>query len=256
MCETQLVLWDAATVLACHREEQLSTAQKRLIAWICLTDPRATSACTDGAFLAKTDKHNECTPSTAQDPTPKEGEQGDTVDRGVNPIEDILFDVLYAPGLALYQREQSIMARVGKIDPWRRTRGTVADETDVMTVAARISGDLRTLVAQRPVLMDHAVAGALTKRHIAQDIGVAITRSCRLWHFLTFFIDTFGPKVPWIISSLACALCQSYPASYIAIAKSSATSTPTASTIAGAKAATAAIMVFGGNHCQARPSNV
>ncbi|KAK4556907.1 hypothetical protein LTR86_005888 [Recurvomyces mirabilis] len=63
--------------------------------------------------------------------------------------------------------------------------------------------------------------------------------------FYTFFVDTFGRKMPWIISSLACAVCQYYLAGYIAVAKSSATVDPTPSTVAGGKAAVAAIMIFG-----------
>ncbi|KAK3673444.1 hypothetical protein LTR78_006678 [Recurvomyces mirabilis] len=178
--DAQSVLRDAATLLASHRGKQLSTAEKRLIAWIRLIDSRAASAGTDGAFVAETDR-NEYTPTTARHGTPNEGDTRESAGRGDDAIEDILFDILYAPGIAFYQRVQSIMARVSNIDPWHRTRGTVADETEVMAVAAKISEDLRTLEAQRPALMDHAVAGALTERHIAQDIAVAITRSYRVY---------------------------------------------------------------------------
>ncbi|KAK3112942.1 hypothetical protein LTR53_010253 [Teratosphaeriaceae sp. CCFEE 6253] len=73
------------------------------------------------------------------------------------------------------------MARISNIDPWHRARGTVADETEVMALAASITKDLRGLEAQRPALMDHAVAGALTERHIAQEIATAITRSYRVY---------------------------------------------------------------------------
>ncbi|KAI6846094.1 hypothetical protein KC343_g18328 [Hortaea werneckii] len=73
------------------------------------------------------------------------------------------------------------MARVSNIDPWHRSRGTVEDETEVMSVAAGILRDLKTLETQRPALMDHAVAGSLTERHLAPDIAVAITRSYRTY---------------------------------------------------------------------------
>ena len=63
--------------------------------------------------------------------------------------------------------------------------------------------------------------------------------------FFTFFIDTFGRKMPWIVSSLTCAVCQYYLAGYVAMGKPTAGVTQSASTIAGGKAATAAIMVFG-----------
>ncbi|KAK3112940.1 hypothetical protein LTR53_010251 [Teratosphaeriaceae sp. CCFEE 6253] len=66
--------------------------------------------------------------------------------------------------------------------------------------------------------------------------------------FFTFFVDTFGRKWPWIVSSLACAVCQYYLAGYIALADPSSAASkahPSAGTVAGGKAATAAIMIFG-----------
>ena len=64
--------------------------------------------------------------------------------------------------------------------------------------------------------------------------------------FFTFFIDKVGRKLPWIISSLCCAVCQYYLAGYIALAHPSTDVTnPSASYVAGGKAATAAIMIFG-----------
>lgn len=63
--------------------------------------------------------------------------------------------------------------------------------------------------------------------------------------FFTWFVDKFGRKWPWIVSSLSCAVCQYYLAGYIAVAKPSAKGEHSASTIAGGKAATAAIMIFG-----------
>lgn len=63
--------------------------------------------------------------------------------------------------------------------------------------------------------------------------------------FFTFFIDTFGRKMPWILSSLTCAACQYYLAGYIAVGSPTAGEVQSPSTVAGGKAATAAIMVFG-----------
>jgi sugar porter (SP) family MFS transporter len=63
--------------------------------------------------------------------------------------------------------------------------------------------------------------------------------------FFTFFIDAFGRKWPWIISSLLCAFCQYYLAAYIAIGKPVPGVQQSVSTIDGGKAATAFIMIFG-----------
>ncbi len=176
--DAQGVLKEAARMLGQHRDQPLSTVERRLVAWIRLVDGRASSAGADGSFLAETDKTIHL-PSIAEKPS-FDGPSSDPRPGG-SIVEDVLFDVLYAPGLAFYQRVQSIMARVSNIDPWHRARGTVSDETEVMAVAANITKDLRTLEAQRPTLMDHAVTGALTKRHIAVDIATAITRSYRVY---------------------------------------------------------------------------
>jgi hypothetical protein len=96
-------------------------------------------------------------------------------------IEEILFDVLYHPGVIFYQKVQSFVGRVTKIDPWHRSRGTVDDETEVMAIAAEISTDLHSLYGHRPILMDHAVAGNLTEKHLAKNLASAITRSFRTY---------------------------------------------------------------------------
>ncbi|KAH7069413.1 MFS quinate transporter-like protein QutD [Paraphoma chrysanthemicola] len=63
--------------------------------------------------------------------------------------------------------------------------------------------------------------------------------------FFTWFIDKFGRKWPWILSSLICAFCQYYLAIYIAIGKPKVGQPMSDSTIAGGKGATAMIMIFG-----------
>ncbi|KAK9895425.1 general substrate transporter [Cystobasidium minutum MCA 4210] len=63
--------------------------------------------------------------------------------------------------------------------------------------------------------------------------------------FYYFFIDKVGRRAPWIASSLSCAVCQFYLAGYIAVGKPSLTAPQSASTIAGGKAATFFIMLFG-----------
>lgn len=73
------------------------------------------------------------------------------------------------------------MGRISKIDIWHRSRGTVKDETEVMTTAARITEDLKNLYHQRPALMDHAIAGRLNEKHLAANLVPAITRSFRTY---------------------------------------------------------------------------
>lgn len=63
--------------------------------------------------------------------------------------------------------------------------------------------------------------------------------------FFTWFIDKFGRKWPWIVSSLICAFCQYYLAIYISLGKPKVGQPMSDSTVAGGKAATAMIMIFG-----------
>lgn len=127
----------------------------------------------EGLFLADSDE-TLFDASPAANPA-SEPESPDT------EIEEILFDVLYHPGIVFYQKVQSFVGRITRIDPWHRSRGTVHDETDVMALAAQISKDLHALYSQRPALMDHAIAGDITEKHLAKNLAVALTRSFRTY---------------------------------------------------------------------------
>lgn len=152
----------------------LTVPERRLISWLRLLDARAVSTNGgEGLFLADTDE-TLFDASPAANPA-SEPETQDT------EIEEILFDVLYHPGIVFYQKVQSFVGRITRIDPWHRSRGTVQDETEVMALAAQISKDLHALYGQRPALMDHAVAGNLTEKHLAQNLAVALTRSFRTY---------------------------------------------------------------------------
>jgi hypothetical protein len=183
---------------------KFSVPERRLISWLRLLDARAIStAGGEGLFLADTDE-------TIFDASPaaNPGSEPDTPD---TEIEEILFDVLYHPGIIFYQKVQSFAGRITRIDPWHRTRGTVQDETEVMAIAAQISKDLHALYGQRPALMDHAVAGNLTEKHLAKNLAGALTRSFRTYlaNYHASFIHLHRvayvqyPKTRDVISAIA-----------------------------------------------------
>ncbi|KAF7131453.1 hypothetical protein CNMCM5793_004678 [Aspergillus hiratsukae] len=154
--------------------DPFTAAETRLISWIRLLDARAVStAGGEGLFLTDDDAT-----LIASSPVPTQVDPSAGLD---TEIEEILFDVLYHPGLIFYQKVQSFVGRIANIDPWHRSRGTVSDETEVMAIAASISSDLHSLYGQRPTLMDHAVAGNLTEKHLAKNLAPAITRSFRTY---------------------------------------------------------------------------
>ncbi|KAH6692315.1 fungal-specific transcription factor domain-containing protein [Plectosphaerella plurivora] len=177
----------------------LGHVEKQFFLWFRILDGRAVSAGGDGPFLSKETELmlTEASPASQS----LEGEGASTGanadeggpgsdDLGDGDLDAVLFQVLYQPGIVFYQKVQSFMGRISKIDPWHRSRGTVEDETEVMNVAAEIAADLRSLHDQRPPLMDYAVAGRLTERHVSAHLAFAITRS-----FRTYLSNYYASKV-------------------------------------------------------------
>ncbi|TEA21518.1 Transcriptional regulatory protein moc3 [Colletotrichum sidae] len=160
-------------------KNSFAAIEKQFLQWMRLLDARAVSAGGQGLLLSKDDELLlvEASPASfdggVADPSKEDLADGD--------IEDVLFQVLYQPGIVFFQKVQSFMGRISKIDPWHRSRGTVEDETEVMNVGAAIAADLRTLYDQRPPLMDYAVAGKLTEPHVSAHLAFVITRAFRTY---------------------------------------------------------------------------
>jgi hypothetical protein len=177
----------AYTLFEASDKHGLTSVEKQLLLWIRLLDGRAVSAGGDGLFLTKGDELLLVEASPASfDGEPDEVHKSDPTD----DIEDVLFQVLYQPGVVFYQKVQSFMGRISKIDRWHRSRGTVEDEIEVMNIGAVIAADLRTLYEQRPPLMDFAVAGKLTEPHVSKHLAFVITRA-----FRTYLSNYYASKV-------------------------------------------------------------
>ena len=156
----------------------------RLLSWIRLLDARAVSAGGEGLFLSDNSEALLVQPSPASvGMSTEEAIEFETGPDEVreSDIEDVLFQVLYHPGIVFFQKVQSFMGRISKIDPWHRSRGTVEDETEVMNVASQILKDLKKLYDDRPALMDHAVAGRLCEPHVSANLAFTITRAFRTY---------------------------------------------------------------------------
>jgi hypothetical protein len=103
-------------------KSQLRMVSKRLISWMRLLDARAVTAGGEGLFLS----HNDdivAEPSPASTDMTETG--GNNNEASEATVEDVLFDTLYQPAFFFFQRIQSFMGRISKIDPWHRSRGTV-----------------------------------------------------------------------------------------------------------------------------------
>jgi hypothetical protein len=166
---------------------QLRIVSNRLISWMRLLDARAVTAGGEGLFLSENDEMV-TQPSPASTEMTGAGGHGNDVPEA--KVEDVLFDTLYQPGFFFFQRIQSFMGRISKIDPWHRSRGTVEDETEVMNIAAKISRDLGLLWDSRPPLMDYALNGKLTSAHLSSSLVFAITRT-----FRTYFANYHASKI-------------------------------------------------------------
>lgn len=176
----------AYTLFQQSNKASFSSVERQLLLWIRLLDARAVSAGGDGLFLSKDDEVLLVEPS----PASFDGDADEKPDVADSDIEDVLFQALYQPGIVFYQKVQSFMGRISKIDPWHRSRGTVEDETEVMNIASGIAADLRTLYEQRPALMDYAAAGRLTEPHISAHLSFVITRA-----FRTYLSNYYASKV-------------------------------------------------------------
>ncbi|KAL6156390.1 hypothetical protein ACJQWK_09658 [Exserohilum turcicum] len=167
-------LREAYNLIQNAESKTFSLPERRLISWLRLLDARAVStAGGEGLFLAETDES-----LFDASPAAIPGLEPETSDL---EIEDILFDVLYRPGIVFFHKIHSVAGRITRIDPWHRSRGTVEDETEVMALAAQISKDLHTIYSQRPILMDHAIAGNLTEKHLAKNLARALTQGFRTY---------------------------------------------------------------------------
>ncbi|KAK1660109.1 fungal-specific transcription factor domain-containing protein [Colletotrichum godetiae] len=160
-------------------KSSFAAIEKQFLQWMRLLDARAVSAGGQGLLLSKDDELLLVEAS----PASFDGGGADSTreDFGDGDIEDVLFQVLYQPGIVFFQKVQSFMGRISKIDPWHRSRGTVEDETEVMNIGAAIAADLRSLYEQRPPLMDYAVSGKLTEPHVSPHLAFVITRAFRTY---------------------------------------------------------------------------
>lgn len=152
----------------------------RVLSWIRLLDARIVSAGGEGLFLSDNCEAILVQPSPVS--VPERDNDGSAQDEvRESDIEDVLFQVLYHPGIVFFQKVQSFMGRISNIDRWHRSRGTVEDETEVIHIALQILKDLRKLYDNRPTLMDHAVAGHLAAPHVSRELAFSTTRAFRTY---------------------------------------------------------------------------
>ncbi|KIW17851.1 hypothetical protein PV08_05046 [Exophiala spinifera] len=145
--------------------ETLEWPERRLISWYRLLDARAVTAGGEGLFL----RDGSDSPEFGRN-TPPSNEDA----------EAVVADMLSKPLQEFFQKTQLFMGRITQIDLWHRSRGTVEDETEVMTIAAQIQKDNHALYRHRPPILDLAVAGSLQAPLLASSLATELTRSARV----------------------------------------------------------------------------
>lgn len=168
------------------RKGSFASVEKQFLLWLRLLDARAVAAGGEGLFLSE--DNEELLVQTS--PASYNGEEICKDDLDDDDIEDEIFRVLYQPGYTFFQKVQSFTGHIAKIDPWHRSRGTVEDETEVMSKAAEIASDLRALYEQRPSFLGVAVAGKLTATHVSARLAFTITRA-----FRTYLANYYATKI-------------------------------------------------------------
>jgi len=164
--------------VACDKKSLLST-EIRWLSWIRLLDAKAVAAGGEGLLLSDDEFTEIMAQSSSHTVLSPTGTAADSTE--LESVEDIVFQALCTPGVQFFQKVQSFMGRIAKIDPWHRSRGTVKDETEVMTIAAGVTRDLDMIYASRPQLMDFALVDSGLSHVLDDQLAHSITKVFRTY---------------------------------------------------------------------------
>ncbi|KAL3460352.1 hypothetical protein BJX64DRAFT_186895 [Aspergillus heterothallicus] len=172
-----------------------------IVSWTSLLDIKALVAGRDGDALAelgsltpKLSKHNTSSTSSAhQQPEAQEGSDQEP-DPLLNIPTYLITSSITVPAFTFFLRTQQIIRRIVVIDLHHRTRGTVADEFEVLQIAHTVSADLESLWNTRPQILDiYSSSGAeehKLQEILAPKVAVSIVRTFRTYvaNFLALFV--------------------------------------------------------------------
>lgn len=173
-----------AHAISNSQNEQWTLLGAQLRTWLKILDAKIVSAGGDGVHLLTTPDVQDLegfgdglSPPSDQDADPS-GENG----AASLETEDILYNSLNRLAYNFYLQVLTFSGRIAQLDPWHRTRGSVADEFDVMIAADKIVKDLGTLWTRRPAIVDLADKGDQIRQHLAPDLAVKIEQNLRTYN--------------------------------------------------------------------------
>lgn len=136
-------------------QKPLAVLGAQLRTWLKLLDAKVVSAGGDDAHLLTTPDVQDL--EGFGDGVPLVNDQdADPSDSDVVAIletEDTLYNSLNRLAYNFYLQVLTFSGRIAQLDPWHRSRGTVADEFEVMCAADKIVKDLGALWTRRPAIM-------------------------------------------------------------------------------------------------------
>ncbi|KAK2768310.1 hypothetical protein FQN54_000163 [Arachnomyces sp. PD_36] len=166
-----------------NKTEQRTLLGAQLRTWLKILDAKIVSAGGDGIHLLTTPdvQDLEGFGDGLSPPNDQDAEISGEGGAAVLETEDILYNSLNRLAYNFFLQVLTFSGRIAQLDPWHRTRGSVADEFDVMLTADKIVKDLGTLWTRRPAIVDLADKGDKLRQHLAPDLAVKIEQNLRTY---------------------------------------------------------------------------
>jgi hypothetical protein len=156
----------------------------QLQTWLKLLDAKVVSAGGDGTHLLTTPDVQDLE-GFGDGVSPIDNEQDmdsqDGEEAAILETEDILYNSLNRLAYNFYLQVLTFSGRIAQLDQWHRSRGTVADEFEVMCAADKIVKDLGALWTRRPAIIDLADKGDQLRQHLSQDLALKIEQNLRTY---------------------------------------------------------------------------
>ncbi|KAL2865186.1 Zn(II)2Cys6 transcription factor domain-containing protein [Aspergillus lucknowensis] len=190
-----------------HRTTTWTGFAHLITSWISLLDVKALVAGRDGDALAELGNLNpkptppKDQPSKAISSTLDQGKE-DNEENGEDEEEDpllknptyLITHSITSPAFTFLLATQQLTRRIVIIDLHHRTRGTVADEFEVLQIAHAVSADLESLWNSRPPILDLYSSTSASEAQLtgllSPQLIVAIVRTFRTYvaNFLALFV--------------------------------------------------------------------
>lgn len=181
--KSSLELLSRAHALMSNKVGPTTTLYQQLQIWLKLLDAKVVSAGGEGVHLHTNpstrdlDAVRESYDSSNANDEPNNS----SLDASVLETSEILFNALNRRAFAFYLQVLNFSGRIARLDKWHRSRGSVADELEVMLAADKISRDLHALWTRRPALLDLADKSDQLRQYLSVDLATKVELHLRTY---------------------------------------------------------------------------